>query len=148
VALKPVGRRSIVAVCLFAVLLVVGSEVQRHREEPPTPDPRSFPISSRSPEARLASIQLGYRIRWKDSTTRRFEFLLDLLAADCPADSERQLADLTIRSIRELHADGTPASPTEVLGGVVGLDDIGALPDCRPFFERYVRRHRTETSHA
>ena len=126
--------------CLFASLLVAGYEIQRHREEPPTPDPRSFPISPGSPEARLASIQLGRRIRWKNSTTRRFEFLLDLLAADCPANSERQLADLTIRSIRELHARGVPASPTEVLGGVTGFSDIGALPDCGPFFERYVRR--------
>lgn len=137
---KPVGRRNIVGVCLCAVLLFVGYEVQKVRERPPTPDPRSFPISSRSPEARLASIQLGQRIRWKDSTTRRFEFLLDLLAADCPADSERRLVDLTLRSIRELNAGGVSASPTEILGGVSGLPDIGALSTCAPFFDRYVNQ--------
>ena len=124
---------------VFAALLFVGYHVQRYREKPPTPDPRTFPISPRSPEARLAAIQLGRRIRWKDSTTRRFEFLLDLLAADCPADTESRLADLTIQSIRELRDEGTPASPTQVLGGVTGLSGIGALPSCAPSFERYVR---------
>jgi hypothetical protein len=136
--MKPVGRGYTAGVYLCAVLLFVGYEVQKIREKPPTPNPRSFPISSRSPEARLASIQLGQRIRWKDSTTRRFEFLLDLLAADCPADNERRLADLTIRSIRELSAAGVSSSPTEVLGGVSGLYDIGGRPTCASFFERYV----------
>jgi hypothetical protein len=145
--LKPVGRVSAVGVCLFVVLLVAGYEIQQHREEPPTPDPRSFPVSPQSPEARLAAIQLGYLPRWKDSTTRRFVFLLDVLGADCPADTRRDLADLTVRSIRELHDSGIPASPTQVLGGVEGAEQIGALPDCSAFFESYVDlRRKGETS--
>ena len=121
--------------CAFAVLLTVGYEVQRHREETPALKP---PVSLTSPEAQLATIQLGHRPRWRSSTVKRMGELLDLLAADCPEDSRRDLERLTTRSLRRLRLDHIAATPTEVLGGVVGLEDVGAQPRCAPYFERYV----------
>jgi hypothetical protein len=73
---------------------------------------------------------------------KRLDSLLDLLAADCPADTRRGLADLTVTSIRELGQTGIRATPTQVLGGVAGLEDVGRVPRCAGYFERYVSDRR------
>ena len=94
------------------------------------------------PEGRLAAIQLGHRPDHVNSTVKRFAALLDILAADCPADSRSDLAALTVRSLRELERVGISGTPTQVLGGVIGSSDIGALSSCSGFFERYVATRR------
>lgn len=139
---KPVGRTSVIGACLFVVVLVVGMEVQKHREEARAPNPPSLPVSSRTPEARLAAIQLGRVPLSEDSAVKRLASLLDLLQADCPDDPRRGLADLTVDSLRTLRSSGIATTPTEVLGGVAGLDDIGRLSRCRPYFQRYVASRR------
>jgi hypothetical protein len=135
---KPVGRATLVAACLFVVALVAGMKVQQHREARPAPDPASFPIPARSPEAQLAAIQLGRPQLWRGSTVKRLQSLLDLLAADCPRDTRQGLADLAVRSLRQLRARGVAATPTQVLGGVAGLEDLGRGDRCAPSFARYV----------
>ena len=134
----------VVAACVVALLITIGYQVQKHREAQPAPDPRSFPISPQSPEAHLAAAQLGYRPLWRDPTVKRLAWLLDLLAADCPANTRRDLAAFTVRSLRQLRASGMSATPTEVLGGVAGLDDIGWRSGCSSYFGRYVTLRRRE----
>lgn len=140
--LKPAGRVSIAGACLFALLLIVGMEVQQHREDPPKPT-LSTPFSPQLPEARLAAIQLGRPPVASDPAVARLAWLLDLLAADCFRDTRRDLAVLAIDSLGKLRASRIPATPAEVLGGVAGQPDIGRLAHCRPYFGRYVaeRRH-------
>ena len=142
--LRLADRARVVAACFLAVLITVGYQVQQHREERPAPDPRSFPVSPHSPEARLAAIELGRRPLWRNSTVKRFAWLLDLLEADCPGNTRRDLAAFTVDSLRELRDSGVPATPTQVLGGVAGLDDIGWLSGCSAYFERYVTIRRRE----
>lgn len=143
---KPVSRVTVAGVCVCVAALVAGMEVQKQREERPAPDPTSFPVPAASPEARLAAIQLGRPQLWRGSTVKRLESLLDLLAADCPADTRRSLAGLTTRSLRELAGKGISATPTQVLGGVVGLEDVGRLPGCASYFARYVAERESAGS--
>ena len=77
---------------------------------------------------------------------KRFSGLLDVLIADCPADTRRRLADLTVRGVGSLRQSGIPATPTEVLGGVLGAVDIGSTDACAPFFRRYIALRRKEGS--
>jgi hypothetical protein len=142
---KPVGRGQLIAVALIAVGLFVGYQVQKHREGTPTPR-RSAEVvfSATSPETRLAALQLAERPDHANSTVKRFAALLDILAADCPADSRHGLADLTVRTVMELRHGGIPATPTEVMGGVVGAPDIGGTERCAGFFRRYVALRRQE----
>ena len=138
--LKPVGRTSVVGACLFVLVLIAGMEIQQHREE--ARNPQLAPVSSQIPEARLAAIQLDRAVTRNNSTVKRLAWLLDLLGADCPDDTRRDLADLTVSSLRELRSSGIAATPTQVLGGVAGLDDIGRLPHCKPYFQRYIATRR------
>jgi hypothetical protein len=140
--LKPVGRVSVIGACLFALLLIVGMEVQKHREETRAPIPPSYPISPQLPEARLAAIQLGQLPLSSDPIVPRLAWLLDLLAADCTANTRRDLADLAVNSLQELRNSGISAAPTQVLGGVAGLEDIGRRSGCKPYFDRYVATRR------
>jgi len=140
--LKPVDRLSVIGACLFVLVLIVGMEVQQHREEARASNPRNDPVSSHIPEARLAAIQLGRVPLRSDSALKRLAWLLDLLGADCADDTRRDLADLAVNSVRELRNSGISATPTQVLGGVAGLDDIGRLSRCKPYFERYVATRR------
>ena len=140
--LKPVDRVSVIGACLFVLVLIVGMEVQKHREQARAPNPRNYPISPQLPEARLAAIQLGRLPLSSDSTVKRLAWLLDLLGADCPDNTRRDLADLAVNSLRELRNNGISATPTQVLGGVAGLEDIGRLSSCKPYFERYVAIRR------
>lgn len=141
---KPVGLAHLVGACVVAILLLVGFEVQKHREGHPAPDAESAAISMESPEAHLAAIQLGRRPDHVNSTVKRFASMLDILEADCPANTRRNLADFTVTSLRDLHDSGISATPTQILGGVLGSSDIGALADCSRFFARYVTRRRDD----
>ncbi len=142
--MKPVGRAQLVAVGFVAILLFAGYAVQKHREGPSSAHAQTVPFLPTSPEARLTAIQLGERPDHVNSTLKRFASLLDILAADCPANTRRGLADLTVDSIRKLRGGGIRATPTEVLGGVVGATDIGATTGCTGFFRRYVAMRRRE----
>jgi hypothetical protein len=141
---KPVGRVHLVGVCLVVILLVAGFEVQKHREGTPAADATTASISVKSPEARLAALQPVQRPDRLSSTVKRLASMLDILEADCPANTRRDLADLTVRSRRELERSGISATPTQILGGVLGSTDIGSLSDCSRFFARYVTRARHE----
>ena len=130
---------------MVAILLVVGFEVQKHREGRPALDAASAAIAPRSPEADLAAIQLGRRPRRFNSTLKRIAALLDILEADCPANTRRDLADLTVDTLRDLrHARISGATPTQILGGVLGSETMGAASECSGFFKRYVTRRRDE----
>lgn len=141
---KPGEWASLVGACAVAILLIVGFEVQKHREGRQGPGAASAEIARRSPEADLAAIQLGHRPRRSNSTLKRLASLLDILEADCPANTRRDLADLTVNSLRDLEHSGiSAASPTQILGGVLGSEYMGAASDCSRFFKHYVtlRRH-------
>ena len=143
---KPVGRAQLIAVALVAVVLFAGYQVQKHREGP-RPTRRNAGVvvfSASSPETRLATLQLSGRPDHVDSTVKRFAGLLDILGGDCPADTRAGLADLTVRSVRSLRRQGIAATPTEVLGGVLGFVDIGATAHCTRFFARYVARRQSQ----
>ena len=135
-------RARVVGACAIALLLVVGLVVQKHREGPRAPDPHSLAISVHSPEFQLAAIQLGYRPGRENRTLRRFASILDILEADCPSNTRRGLADPTTMSLRELRAGGISATVNEILGGVLGTTDMGALSECSRFFARYVALRR------
>ncbi len=135
-------RTRLIGVCLIALLLVVGLEVQKHREGPRAPDPHSPAISARSPEFQLMVIQLGHRPSLVNPKLERFALILDILEADCPSNTRRELGDLTIKSLRELRRRGIAATPNEILGGVLGTPDMGSRPECSGFFARYVNSRR------
>ncbi len=141
--MKPVGRVELVTVALVALLLFAGFEVQKHLEGPSSAQAQTVTFSPASPEMLLTSIQPAQRPDHVDSTLKRFASLLDILAADCPANTRRGLADLTVASIRKLRHAGIEATPTEVLGGVVGATGIGATAQCSGFFRRYATERRT-----
>ena len=140
----PADRARLIVACVLAILLFVGIEVQSHREGRSTPAAGTAPISRHSPEASLAALQPVDRLKNTNSTVKRFASVLDILEADCPADTRRNLADLTVKSLRELRDRGIAATPNEILGGVLGTTDMGALSDCSPFFDRYVTRRLSD----
>ena len=88
------------------------------------------------------TIQLRHRPGQANPTLKRFASILDILEADCPANSRRELGDLTLRSLRELQAGRIAATPNEILGAVLGSTDMGSRSECSGFFERYVERRR------
>jgi len=141
---KPVGRAHVIGAALIALLLFAGYQVQKHREGPPRVRPHADLVvfSPTSPETRLATLQLGLRPDHADSTVKRFSGMLDILIADCPADTRRGVAELAVRAVTALRRDGIPATPTEVLGGVLGSVDIGSTDTCSRFFGRYVAQRR------
>ena len=88
------------------------------------------------------AIQLGHRPSPANPTLKRFSSFLNILEADCPANSRRDLGDLTIKALRELRAAGIAATPNVILGAVMGMPDMGSRQECTVFFERYVARRR------
>lgn len=143
---KPIGRAQVIGVALIAVGLFAGYHVVKHRQGTPPPRRNADVVvfSPTSPETRLATLQLGPRPDHANSTVKRFSALLDILGADCPSDTRRDLADLTIRSVTALRRGGIPATPTEVLGGVLGSPGIGGSDVCARFFSGYVAVRRSE----
>ena len=136
-------RARLLGACLIALLLVVGLEVQKHREgRPRLPDAHSPAISGSSPEFQLMAIQLGHRPGLANPKLKRFASILDILEADCPSNTRRDLGDLTTMSLRELQRAGIAATPNEILGAVLGAPDMGSRSECSQFFERYVTRRR------
>lgn len=134
-------RTAVVAACAFVLLLVAGFEVQKHRHGGPA-RPASANVPLLEPDLELATIQLGFRPDHVDPTIRRLASVLDILEADCPSDTRAGLARMTVRSIRELRRSGIAATPTQVLGVVVGAPDIGATDRCTRYFARYVAERR------
>lgn len=135
-------RVRLVGTCVFALVLIAGLEIQKHREGPRTPDPHKLMISTHSPEFQLLEIQLGHRPSRANPKLERFASILDILEADCPSNTRRELGDLTIRSLRELRSAGIAATPNEILGGVLGTPNMGSRSECSGFFEGYVERRR------
>jgi hypothetical protein len=103
-------------------------------------------ITPASPEFQLMKIQLGHRPSHANPTLKRFASILDILEADCPSNTRRDLGELTLESLRQLRAAGIAATPNEILGGVLGTVDMGSRPECSGFFERYVARRRAAAS--
>jgi hypothetical protein len=135
-------KARLIGACAVALLLVVGLEIQKHRERSPARDTHNPAISTQSPEFRLAAIQLGHRPGQANPTLRRFASILDILEADCPANTRKGLGDLTTKSLRELRRAGIAATPNQILGAVLGSTDMGSRSGCSGFFERYVERRR------
>jgi hypothetical protein len=121
---------------------VAGLEIQQHRGAPTVPDTRNPVISAQSPEFQLMTIQLRHRPGQANPTLKRFASILDILEADCPSNTRRDLGDLTLRSLRELRSAGITATPNEILGAVLGSTNMGSRPECSTFFQRYVQRRR------
>ena len=134
-------RLRLVAACVLALALVAGFEVQTHRGGHAS---ARASVSLRSPEVSLVTIQLGYRPGPHNGILRHFALVLDILGADCPADTRQGLVDLTTRSLRQLRHAGVPATPNQILGGVLGATDMGSRSECAGFFERYVALRRGE----
>ena len=139
-------RLRLVGAAAIVLLLVVGLEVQKHRERPSHTDAHAMVTAAGSPEFRLMTIQLRHRPGQANSTLRKFGSTLDILEADCPADTRRELGDLTRKSLRELMNAGIDATPNEILGGVLGMPDMGSRVECSGFFDRYVVRRLPRAS--
>ena len=92
-------------------------EIQKQREGTPVPRAEGAAISLTGPEARLTAIQLGERPNHVNSTMKRFAALFDILGADCPATTRRELADLTVRSIRRAHCRSKIAGDADTGAG-------------------------------
>ena len=88
------------------------------------------------------AIQLGHRPSPANPTLKRFASFLNILEADCPSNTRRDLGDLTIRALHDLRAAGIAATPNVILGAVMGMPDMGSRQECSTFFERYVARRR------
>ena len=129
------------AACAVVVVLTVGYVVQEHRE-PPRVTNRDRPLATTGPAADLTALQLGHRPGPTNAMLRRIDSLLELLEADCPANTRAELADLTRETIRTLARSGIGVRPNGVLGGVVGSSHMGATPGCRPFFLASADRER------
>jgi len=132
---KPVRRATLIGACVFILLLVVGMEV---RGDNGRARPAEQPISAQSPEARLAALEPASSPRARVRAVRRLSSFLDVLEAECPGNSRRELAALAFRGVQELRARGITATPTDVLNGVMGLEDAGRTARCGPYFERSV----------
>jgi len=133
----------LVGACAIVLVLVAGLEIQKHRGGPRSSDPHQLEIAPSSPEFRLMEIQLGHRPSHANPTLKRFASILDILEADCPSNTRRDLGDLTIKSLRELRQAGIVTTPNRVLGAVLGMPDMGSRDECSLFFERYVARRRS-----
>src|SRR5262245_28832829 len=117
---KPVRRATLIGVCLFVLVLVVGMEVRGNAGTARPPEPT---ISPRSPEARLAGLEPAPTAAAGARAVKRLSAFLDTLEAECPANSRRELAALAFRGVQELGARGISARPTDVFNGVMAQDD-------------------------
>ena len=134
-------RARLLAAALVALVLTCGYEVQEHRGGGAA---AAAGLPTAGVAADLTAIQLGRRPGPRNAMLRRIDSLLELLEADCPADSRPELGALTRQAIRTLRRDGIAEAPNGVLGGVVGSVTIGSTPGCRGFFDAYVAKTRRE----
>jgi hypothetical protein len=134
---RTVRRGTLIGVSVVVALLVVGMEVRGNDGPPRRPEP---PIPARSPEARLAALEPAPSVVAAERAVRRLSTFLDILEAECPANTRRELAALAYRGVEELRARGIDASPTDVFNGVMALDDAGRSARCGPSFRRSVAR--------
>jgi hypothetical protein len=131
-------RLRILGAIAFALLLTVGYEVQKARE----PARLAPALATTGAAAELTALQLGHHPGPRNAMLRRIDSLLELLEAQCPANTRGQLERLTLRSIGELKTAGISAAPNGVLGGVVGSQTIGSTRDCTVFFGRFVAEEK------
>jgi hypothetical protein len=133
------GRARLLAAAAVALALTGGYEVQKHRDGGPA---EAAGLPTAGVAADLTAVQLGHRPGPRNAMLRRIDSLLELLEADCPADSRRELGALTRETIATLRKDGISVAPNGVLGGVVGSQTIGSTAHCRGFFDAYVAKTR------
>src|SRR5262249_62248840 len=96
---KPVRRATLIGVCLFVLVLVVGMEVRGNAGTARPPEPT---ISARSPEARLAGLEPAPTAAAGARAVKRLSAFLDTLEAEWPANSRRQPAAMAVRRGPEL----------------------------------------------
>lgn len=138
---RPIRRATLVGICVFVVLLVVGMEVRGNDGTARPPEPA---IAARSPEARLATLEPAPYPLARVRAVKRLSTFLDILGAECPANSRRELAALAFRGVQQLRARGVDAYPTDVFNGVMAQDDIGGTARCGPYFRRSVAKLTTD----
>jgi len=131
-----------VAAGAFTLLLVVGLVFRG-----PTPGRPRRIVSATGLEANLAEMQLHHRPNADNPLLRQFANDLDILEADCPSNTRRELAALTAQAVQELDRDGAQVTPNAVLGGVVGQPDLGSTERCERFFTRWVAQQRADSLH-
>jgi hypothetical protein len=129
-------RATLVGALLATILLIVGLEARN----PPAAKP--IMVSTHGLEARLAALQLEHHPGRRNPLLQRFAYQLDILQADCPDDTRQELGSMVLKTIATLRRDGISVTPNAVLGGVVGLPDMGTERHCSTFFARYVEQQR------
>jgi len=132
---RPVRRTTLIGVCVFVAVLVVGMEVRGNDGTARPPEPA---IAAGSPETRLAALEPASDPRARTCAVTRLSAFIDTLGAECPANSRRELAALTFRGVQQLHARGIEADPTDIFNGVMTQEDIGRTARCGVYFERAV----------
>jgi hypothetical protein len=137
--MSPADKVRLLAAAAVAVVLTGGYEVQKHRGGGSA---AAAGLPTTGVAADLTAVQLGHRPGAQNAMLRRIDSLLELLEADCPADSRAELGALTREAIRTLRRDGVAVAPNGVLGGVVGSPAIGSTAHCRGFFAAYVAKLR------
>jgi hypothetical protein len=137
---RPARWATLVGVCVAVVALVVAMEVRHDNDGTRPPEP---PSSAQRPEARLATLEPAPTRLAGARAVKRLSTFLDILQAECPANSRRELAALSFRGVEDLRARGITARPTDVFNGVMAQQDIGRTARCGPYFERSVARLAT-----
>jgi hypothetical protein len=136
-------RAQLALAVLLAVLLGVGYEIQASRGgSRPSPVPPG--VSLANPEVKLVAIQLGHQPGPHNGFLAQFSGQLDILVTDCPGDTRASLVDMTLRARRELTRSGIPATPNQVLGGVVGAPALSSTSHCASIFAYYVAKRRRQ----
>jgi hypothetical protein len=120
----------------------VGSaECPRSREPSPgataeSPLPTPSPSDS-SAAADLAAVELGFRPDSDDPTLLRIARELSAMAADCPSNTERELADYTANTLLQLEDAGLSPTPSEILADVRQSTSLREFSDCLDVFVLY-----------
>jgi hypothetical protein len=131
-----------VGAAAFILLLVVGLVFRQ-----PAHGKARQVVSTTGLEATLAAMQLHHRPEADNPLLRQFANDLDILEADCPSNTRRELAASTAEAVRVLGRDGVEVTPNAVLGGVVGQPDLGSTRRCDRFFALWVAQERADSLH-
>jgi len=126
-------RVTFVAAAVFTLLLVAGLIFRG-----PTKGVSRRYVSTHGLEADLAAMQLHHRPGRHNPLLKQFSYDLDILEADCPLNTRKQLAALTAEAVKSLARHGVTVTPNAVFGGVVGAPDLGSTERCEAFFARWV----------